>query len=283
MRIIGPLRFSIITPSFRQLQWLKLCVASVADQNVEVEHIVQDAQSDDGTQTWLLDNPRIRAFVEKDNGMYDAINRGYSRARGDIFAHLNCDEQYLPGALETIGNFFSENPSIDVVFAGSIVVDRAGNYICHKHSMLPNRFSIWWRFPVLTSSLFIRRRVISEYGILFNSKWQAAGDVHWILELMNKKVPMAVLDRFVATFTDTGANLGMSSIAQHENRNVSEMAPRWIKLLRPMAIAHHRLRRLLRGHFFLKKTSYSIYTLESPTTRVVFNVPKPTAVWWDRL
>jgi hypothetical protein len=215
--------------------------------------------------------------------MYDAINRGYSRAQGDILAHLNCDEQYLPGALDTIQNFFSKNPSVDVVFAGSIVVDRTGNYICHKHSMLPNRFSIWWRFPVLTSSLFIRRRVISEYGILFSTKWRAAGDVHWILELMNKKVSMVVLDRFVATFTDTGANLGMSSIAHRENTDIHEMAPRWVKLLKPMAIAHHRSRRFLSGHFFLKKATYSIYTLESPEARVLFNVPNPTAVWWDRL
>ena len=149
--------------------------------------------------------------------------------------------------------------------------------------MLPNRFSIWWRFPVLTSSLFIRRRVISDYGILFDPKWKASGDVHWILKLMNKKVSMAVLDRFVATFTDTGENLSMTSIADRENKDISEMAPRWAKFLRPIAIGHHRLRRLLRGHFFLQQTSYSIYTLESPNARVLFNVPNPTAVWWDRL
>ena len=41
-------RFSIITPSFRSSNWLKLCIASVADQEVEHEHIVQDAGSDDG-------------------------------------------------------------------------------------------------------------------------------------------------------------------------------------------------------------------------------------------
>ncbi len=48
------MKFSIVTPSFRNSDWLKLCVASVADQaGVEVEHIVQDAESDDGTQAWL--------------------------------------------------------------------------------------------------------------------------------------------------------------------------------------------------------------------------------------
>jgi len=79
--------FSIITPSFRNGPWLKLCIASVADQQgVSHEHIVQDAGSDDGTLEWLTDDSRVRAFVEKDSGMYDAINRGLRRAQGDFNA-----------------------------------------------------------------------------------------------------------------------------------------------------------------------------------------------------
>jgi len=99
-------RFSIITPSYRNSAWLKLCIASVADQQVEVEHIIQDAGSDDGTLDWLLQDKRVRAFVEKDQGMYDGINRGLRRAGGDILAYLNCDEQYLPGALRAVRDFF---------------------------------------------------------------------------------------------------------------------------------------------------------------------------------
>ena len=61
------MQFSIVTPSFRNAQWLKLCIASVADQQgVELEHIVQDAGSDDGTQDWLPYDPRVRAFIEKE-------------------------------------------------------------------------------------------------------------------------------------------------------------------------------------------------------------------------
>ena len=107
------LQFSIVTPSFRNSRWLKLCVASVADQEgVELEHIVQDACSDDETQDWLPHDRRVRAFIEKDSGMYDAINRGYRRARGDILAHLNCDEQYFSGALRNVRTFFERNPRV---------------------------------------------------------------------------------------------------------------------------------------------------------------------------
>src|SRR6478672_1877554 len=84
--------FSVITPSFRSSDWLKLCIASVADQSVGHEHIVQDAGSDDGTLDWLPRDPRAKVFVEKDQGMYDAINRGLRRASGDILAYLNRDE-----------------------------------------------------------------------------------------------------------------------------------------------------------------------------------------------
>ena len=79
---------SVITPSFRSSQWLKLCIASVADQEgVQVEHIVQDAGSDDGTLDWLPHDRRVRAYVEKDAGMYDAINRGLRKSVGEILAY----------------------------------------------------------------------------------------------------------------------------------------------------------------------------------------------------
>src|SRR5580698_4334684 len=130
-----PVKFSIITPSFRSSAWLKLCIASVADQQgVEMEHIVQDSCSDDGTQDWLLRDQRVKAFVEKDGGMYDAVNRGYRRATGDILAYLNCDEQYLPGALAAMKKFFTAHPRVEVALAGSIVTDGDGNYLCHRLS-----------------------------------------------------------------------------------------------------------------------------------------------------
>src|SRR5947207_1085752 len=63
----------IVTPSFRQLEWLKLCAASVADQaGVNHEHIVQDAGSGPGIEEWARTIPGLTLNVEKDEGMYDA-------------------------------------------------------------------------------------------------------------------------------------------------------------------------------------------------------------------
>src|SRR5438045_1743636 len=116
-------QFSIVTPSFRNSEWLRLCVPSVADQATALEHIVQDAGSDDGTLDWLPGDTRVRAYIEKDAGMYDAVNRGLKHAQGDILAYLNCDEQYLPGALDKVRTFFDAHPEVQIVFGDVVVVD----------------------------------------------------------------------------------------------------------------------------------------------------------------
>lgn len=278
------MEFSIVTPAFRSASWLKLCIASVADQEgVRVEHIIQDACSDDGTQDWLPRDNRVRAFVEKDSGMYDAINRGYRRAEGDILGYLNCDEQYLPGALKLVSEFFANHPRVDVLLAASVIVGRDGNYICHRHSLVPHPQHIWFRFPLLSCAVFIRRRVVCERGIVFDARWRDLGDFHWIRALMNQNVPMAAVNNVTSAFFETGENMGLKANALREIDESYGMAPRWVRLLRPLWITHHRLRRLAAGHFFLKPMSYSIYTQKSPAERVTFKVQRPTPIWWSRL
>ena len=278
------MKFSIVTPSFRNSNWLKLCVASVDDQQgVEVEHIVQDACSDDGTQDWLPRDPRVKAFIEKDGGMYDAVNRGFRRATGDILAYLNCDEQYLPGALAAVRDFFEAHPQTEVALAGTIVTDGEGKYLCHRHLMPPHPQGIWFRFPILTSSVFIRRKVISERSIYFDTHWRDLGDFHWMLALMKNRVPMAVCDSFTSAFADTGINMNLKPNAIREKEETDAMTPGWVRALKPIWIAHHRLRRMAAVHFFLKRMSYEIYTLKRPAERIPFDVPSPTAVWRNRL
>jgi glycosyltransferase involved in cell wall biosynthesis len=88
-------RISIITPNYRSSAWLKLCLASIADKQAGVKHIVVDAGSDDGTLGLLLQDRRVKVFLEKAQGMYDAIHRGLRRASGEMVAYLNCGERSL--------------------------------------------------------------------------------------------------------------------------------------------------------------------------------------------
>jgi glycosyltransferase involved in cell wall biosynthesis len=280
----SPVTFSIITPSFRNSEWLKLCIASVADQQgVELEHIVQDSCSDDGTQDWLPKDARVKAFIEKDAGMYDAVNRGYRRATGDILAYLNCDEQYLPGALAAVAKFFEANPTVEVALAGSIITDGEGKYICHRHLLTPNPRHIWFRFPILTSSIFIRRKVVAERGLYFDTRWRDLGDFHWMLALMKHHVSMAVCPAFTSVFADTGDNMNMKPNAIREKAETEKMTPAWLKPFKYLWIASHRIRRFQAGHFKLNSMSYQIYTRKNPGRRTEFYVQRPTPIWWTRI
>jgi glycosyltransferase involved in cell wall biosynthesis len=280
---LGRVKFSIVTPSFRNSAWLKLCVASVADQQgVEIEHIVQDAQSDDGTLDWLPHDRRVKAFVEKDQGMYDAINRGWRRAGGEILAYLNCDEQYLPGGLKAVADFFESHPGIDVLFADTVVTDKEGEFVCCRKSLVPWRNVMWIYMPVITSSIFIHRRVLDEHGLFFDTKWRMLGDFFWVLAMMQRGLKAAVLRQFTSVFTDTGENLCLTPEAQREQQRRADMAPLWIRRLYWPLFQLHRLRQLCHGIYWQKPFTYSIYTRQCPGHRVDFHVKKPTAIWWSR-
>jgi glycosyltransferase involved in cell wall biosynthesis len=276
----GGLRFSVVTPSFRSLKWLKLCVASVADQEgVEVEHIVQDSCSDDGTPEWLGNERRVRAFVEKDQGMYDAINRGLDRTSGDILAYLNCDEQYLPGALKAVQDCFAEHPRAEAVLTDTVVTDDEGNYLCHRCSLVPRKNQMWVRFPVLSSGLFVRRHVVQEMGIRFDTRWRVLGDFFWIMEMARRGVRFEVLPTLTSVFADTGDNLCLRPEAVREQKLKWEMAPRWVRLLEHPFILLYRLRLAARGASFRKPFDYSLYTLGKPAVRTVRHAARPTSFW----
>jgi glycosyltransferase involved in cell wall biosynthesis len=273
--------FSIITPSFRSGRWLKLCIASVDDQEVPHEHIVQDSCSDDGTQEWLPHDRRVKAFIEKDAGMYDAVNRGLRRANGEFLAYINCDEQYLPGALRRVSDFFCQNPQVDVVFGSTVVVDDRGEYLCHRQPLLPNEYHIKTsaNLPVLTCATFFRRRIIEQHGLYFDPKFKDIGDALWVLALLRARVRMATLDTFTSVFTETGVNMNLLPNAQREKAMFCQSAPWWVRLSRPFWILHHRLRRLAAGHYRAAAFSFSLYTEASPCSRVTRHVEKSTYRW----
>lgn len=280
---MGP-RFSIITPSFRQLGWLKQCAASIADQQgVTLEHIVQDAGSGPELEAWATTQPGLQLFVEKDRGMYDAVNRGLRRAKGEFLSYLNCDEQYLPETLAEVARFFDSHPHIDVLFGNAVVVNEKGAYICSRPVVLPKLMHTnVCTLGVFTAATFFRRSLIDKHQLFFDDAWRATGDAVWVLELIRRGIKMAVIRRFMSTFTDTGDNLILATNSLDEQRRLRESAPRWAQKLSSLWILLFRLRRLLAGVYWPQPLRYAIYTETSPTQRQDFNVENPTFRWPGR-
>jgi glycosyltransferase involved in cell wall biosynthesis len=267
-------RISIVTPSFRQFDWLKRCVRSVADQGVDVEHIVQDGGSGAELEDWVRNETRAKLTAERDEGMYDALNRGFARAEGEILAWLNCDEQYLSGALQAVEERFANEPELDVLLADNVVVDPRGNYLAHRFSIIPTPGQIWGRFPVASCALFFRKRVWKP----FDTRWKSTGDWWWFREMMLRGARMGLMRRLTSAFTETQANLGLAPISREEQTIILNTRPRWVKIFAPLLLAMYRWRMWRSGTFAVKPFRYAIYTGDQPQ-RQEFIVDRPTARW----
>ena len=239
---------------------------------------------DDGTLEWLASDRRVRAFVEKDSGMYNAVNRGLRRSSGEILAYLNCDEQYLPGALSAVSDYFEVHPRVDVLFGDCVVVDGTGNFLCYRKVQLPTKaHTMVAHLPTFTCSMFFRRRVVFERQFFFDPKWHDLGDADWVVRLLDANVPMGNSRRFFAAFADTGSNMNLSANARRERQVMFDSAPWWARRLKFILVCRHRLRRAAGGIYFQKPFDYALYTTSSLERRAVHHVAAPTFLWKSRL
>jgi glycosyltransferase involved in cell wall biosynthesis len=280
-------KFSIVTPSYQQPMWLRLCAASVADQGapgIEVEHIVQDSLSGPEIAEAVKDFPGLKLVSEKDKGMYDAINRGWEKATGDVLCWLNCDEQYLPGALKEVADYFRAHPETEVLFADAIIVDNDGAYVCSRPVLTPQLYHTWTcHLQTFSCSTFFRRDLMKKRGFMLDAGWKDLGDADLIIRMLRGGARMDTLRRYTTTFVDNGENRNLQPTARKEREALTGQAPLWVQRLRPFWVLLHRLRRMWHGVYSVKPFAYQIYTQASPRARVSFQVSKPTFYWSARM
>ena len=126
---------SVITPSYNQARYLEETIHSVLNQQgVELEYIIIDGGSTDGSREIIEKYaPLLAGWVsEKDRGQTDAINKGFARARGDIFAWLNSDDTYEPGAVQAAVGYLQAHPQTGLVYGDTHYID--------EHSRVIGRF-----------------------------------------------------------------------------------------------------------------------------------------------
>lgn len=106
---------SIVTPSFQQGRFLDEAIRSVLGQNVDLEYVVIDGGSTDGSVE-LIERyaDRLSAWrSEPDGGQYDAINKGFALTTGEIMGWLNADDFYAPNALSIVEDVFRTFPEAE--------------------------------------------------------------------------------------------------------------------------------------------------------------------------
>lgn len=174
-------RITLVTPVFNGAEYLEETIRSVLSQEYPgLEYIIVDGGSTDGTldiiakyQTCPEFPQRIARLVsEPDEGMYDALAKGFAVAGGEIFGYLNADDVLEAGSLREIGFYFAEHPKASVIYHENIVrVDG-------------------WKFPNaeqphgISSADLLNRHILFQDGVFFRRQaYEAVGGIRRDLRL----------------------------------------------------------------------------------------------------
>jgi len=163
---------SIITPSFNQARYLEQTIQSVLTQDYpHIEYLVLDGGSTDSSVELIKKyEDRFAYWIsEKDSGQAEAINKGLSRAKGQIIAWLNSDDYYLPYTVSAVVRVFEENPDLVMVYGNMLAVDEQGqtiNLLKYKQLSLEDLLC----FQIIGQpSTFFRRTALEKAGLLDTS------------------------------------------------------------------------------------------------------------------
>ncbi|MFI5251109.1 MAG: glycosyltransferase family 2 protein [Bacteroidota bacterium] len=166
-------RFSIISPSYNQASFIEANIQSVMNQDFsDVEHIIIDGGSTDGTIDILKKYPHLRWVSEPDNGQAHALNKGFKMAKGEIVGWVNSDDMYRPNIFKKVNDAFSD-PHVMVVYGDGYEIDAGGREtkpMLTRGMTYENLVKYWtWSCEYVQPSFFYRRQVFQEVGYLDES------------------------------------------------------------------------------------------------------------------
>jgi glycosyltransferase involved in cell wall biosynthesis len=207
-------KISIITPSFNQAHFLAETVDSIVSQvvDIEVEHIIVDGGSTDGTVEYLKSlGSRVKWVSEKDKGQADAVNKGVGMATGDIIGWLNSDDVYRPGTLQAVADQFRQHPECRWAYGMCRIIDASGKehwkWITHYKNLRLRKF---------TYSKLLRENFISQPAVFFKKDlFEEAGrlktELHYAMDYdlwlrFARISPAGVINRYLSDFRRHGTS-----------------------------------------------------------------------------
>jgi glycosyltransferase involved in cell wall biosynthesis len=226
-----PPRITVITPSFNAAATIGEALASVrAQRHDDLEHIVVDGGSTDGTLEILRAAPGIRYVSEPDHGLAHAMNKGIAMASGEIVGELNADDRYVPGALAAVAQAFDARPAREWLTGRCPIIDGDGEEIrrlitAYKNFLL-RRYSLPLYLTqnfVSAPATFFRRAALEEIGG-FDERYRISVDYDLQLRFARRGDPI-VLDRDLACFRMVEGTLSMAGF-ETQFREHAEQARR---------------------------------------------------------
>lgn len=215
------MKISIITVCLNSAGTIEETIQSVISQAYpDVEYIIIDGGSTDGTTNIIR---KYEGYItywisEMDNGIYDAMNKGITRATGEVVAFLNSDDWYEDTALEKVADYFEKfHP---MVLTGKINILRKGQWKEYKEDfdeIEENiRIGMTYRHP----ATFVRRELFDRFG-MFNTQYKIAADYEWMLRIYDGGVKVLRVDTVFTNFSLRGISSTESESTIKEAREIA--------------------------------------------------------------
>jgi glycosyltransferase involved in cell wall biosynthesis len=188
------MKISIITVVYNNKETIENTMDSVLSQECDdLEYIVVDGASTDGTVEVVRDvigkhpERNIKFVSEKDDGIYDAMNKGIRLATGDVIGLLNSDDVYADNlVLKKVSGVFSD-PSVDICYADLVYVDKFDlNKVVRYWKSCDYQDGLFNKgWAPAHPTFFVRRTVYEKYGV-FDPQYNLAADFELMVRFLGK-------------------------------------------------------------------------------------------------
>jgi glycosyltransferase involved in cell wall biosynthesis len=171
---------SVVTVVYNGVATLEQTMLSVINQTYKnIEYIIIDGGSTDGTIDIIKKYENHLAYwvSEPDKGIYDAMNKGINRAKGDLIGIINSDDWYENGTINIIANYYGQYPDIGIFHGDMFVVYENNKKILKKGTVA----NIKWKMDMNHPTCFVKRSLYCERLYPFNIRYKLAADYDFLL------------------------------------------------------------------------------------------------------
>jgi glycosyltransferase involved in cell wall biosynthesis len=214
---------SVITPTLNSAEFIRELAQCLEHQDYpHIEHIVVDGGSNDETLAILgeFDTARHRVFVDRDESMYEALNHGLQRCKGELIACLNADDLYFPDTVSAGVALMERHPDVGIVYGDVVSIFMASGSF--DFFPMEKAYSDPWGSTLVyitQPAVFMRRGVIDEIGY-FDARLRAAADFDYWFRAFRAGIVFRHLPRPLAIVRYHGANLSLSPVWQREHKEL---------------------------------------------------------------
>lgn len=183
-------KISIITVVYNNKDFIEEAIRSVLSQDYgNLEYIIIDGGSTDGTLDIInkYNNQISIVISEKDNGLYDAMNKAYELASGDIVGILNSDDLFFSkDCISKVASAFETFSDADIVYGDLIYVKREDISFTVRHWNSGDYYNNYFLdgFTPAHPSVYVRRHVIEEHK--YDLSYKLTADYDWLLRIFEK-------------------------------------------------------------------------------------------------